>query len=421
MKPLKTACLLLVLLLTLAGCGERQANVTQAQGEPEEQTAESEPADPKYLPETSHAETNETQEDEAGQDEAQARAKREEKLRAKLDSMTLEEKVGQLFFVRCPDSGVSDKIAQYHLGGILLFSRDYKDSADNWLTAEQFAGKIGTYQLTAAYDTGIELFIGSDEEGGTVTRASRNPYLFPEKSKSPQELLRSGGLGALTNDAAQKNDLLWKYGINVNFAPVCDVSTDPNDFIYERSFGVNAAETMGYVASIVSVMNGEHVAAVLKHFPGYGNNADTHTGVVVDERPLEWFRRSDFIPFVGGIQAGAPFVLVCHNIVTCMDDQLPASLSPAVHRQLRELGFEGIALTDDLAMGAVSAYAADGSVAVMALRAGNDMVVTSDFETQIPRVIEAVRDGTLDEAVIDEACLRVLRIKLQQGLLKGWD
>ena len=332
--------------------------------------------------------------------------------------MTLEEKVGQLFFVRCPRSQASDKIAKYHLGGLLLFTRDYKDNDDNWLTAEQMTGKLQAFQLTAELDTGIHLFIGSDEEGGEVTRASRNPNLFPSRSKSPQELYNSGGIGEVLNDAAQKNDLLKKYGINVNFAPVVDVSTDPDDFIYSRSLGRNAAETMAYAAGVVSVMNDEGVGAVLKHFPGYGNNADTHTGVAIDERPLEWFEKSDLVPFLAGIRADAPFVLVSHNIVKCMDENLPASLSPAVHRVLRDMGFDGVALTDDLSMQAVSAYAADGSVAVMALKAGNDMVVTEDFETQIPLVIQAVRDGTLDEGVIDAACLRVLKIKYKLGLLK---
>ena len=111
-------------------------------------------------------------------------------------------------------------------------------------------------------------------------------------------------------------------------------------------------------------------------------------------------------------------VLVSHNIVECMDGELPASLSPNVHRILREeLGFDGVVMTDDLAMDAVSAYAADGAVAVMALEAGNDLVLTTDYRTQIPKVIEAVENGTLDVSVIDTACRRVLRWKQALGLL----
>ena len=175
---------------------------------------------------------------------------------------------------------------------------------------------------------------------------------------------------------------------------------------------------MAYVMGAVTVMRDAGMGSVLKHFPGYGSNVDTHTGIAVDERPMETFRASDFLPFQGGIRAGAPFVLVSHNVVTCMDDTLPASLSPAVHELLRnELGFDGVILTDDLSMGAVKEYARDGSAAVLALLAGNDMVVTADYENEIPQVYAAVEDGTLDESLIDAAVTRVLTAKYQLGLL----
>ena len=126
----------------------------------------------------------------------------------------------------------------------------------------------------------------------------------------------------------------------------------------------------------------------------------------------------DFLPFQAGIDAGAGCVLVSHNVVESMDDTLPASLSPEVHRILRqELGFTGVTLTDDLAMDAVEAYAEDGSVAVLAVLAGNDMIVTTDFEDQIPLVIAAVESGAIDEAVIDQAVSRVLGWKYDLGLL----
>ena len=212
--------------------------------------------------------------------------------------------------------------------------------------------------------------------------------------------------------------MLHTYGVNVNFAPVADVSTDPNNFMYDRTFGQDADATAEYVRTVVEAMEAKGVGSVLKHFPGYGNNADTHTGIAVDERPYETFLTSDFLPFEAGIAAGADSVLVSHNIVTAMDAELPASLSPEVHRVLREeLGFAGVVLTDDLAMDAVAAYAADGSVAVMAVEAGNDMIVTTDYRTQIPLVIEAVENGRIDEAVIDAAVTRVLSWKYDLGLI----
>ena len=165
-------------------------------------------------------------------------------------------------------------------------------------------------------------------------------------------------------------------GININFAPVCDVSQDPADFIYDRTLGRDAQETSQYVAAVVETMAEEGMGSVLKHFPGYGNNVDTHTGIAVDQRPLETFEASDFLPFQAGTEAGGgkTAVLVSHNIMAAVDDTLPASLSPAVHDLLREqLGFDGVVMTDDLAMEAVAAYSADGAVAVMALEAGNDL------------------------------------------------
>ena len=146
----------------------------------------------------------------------------------------------------------------------------------------------------------------------------------------------------------------------------------------------------------------------------------THTGIAVDQRPYETFETADFLPFQAGLTAGGDTaaVLVSHNIITCMDPDLPASLSPEVHRVLREeLHFDGVAMTDDLAMEAVAAYAEDGAVAVMALEAGNDLVITTDYRTQIPKVLEAVESGALDASVIEGACRRVLTWKQALGLL----
>ena len=331
-----------------------------------------------------------------------------------LARMTLEEKVGQLFFVRCPAADQVELIRQYHLGGYLLFGRDFKDSAGNFLTAEQFTGTVAAYQSAAK----IPLLIGVDEEGGTVARATRNPNLFPSKRRSPQTVFQNGGMEAIAADTLAVNSGLLTYGINVNFAPVADVATDPAAFIYDRTFGQDAEATAQYIETAVTAMEESGVGSVLKHFPGYGNNVDTHTGIAVDERPYEEFIQSDFLPFRAGIEAGAGAVLVSHNIVECMDETLPASLSPEVHRVLRqELGFTGVALTDDLAMEAVEAYAAEGSVAVLALQAGNDMVVTTDFQIQIPAVIAAVEAGEISMETIDTAVGRVLGWKYDLGLL----
>lgn len=326
-----------------------------------------------------------------------------------LSAMTVEEKVGQMFFVRCPDVGAAEAVSEYKLGGYILFGRDFKNK-----TAEQVRNDISSYQSAA----GVPLLIGTDEEGGTVVRASSNPNLFPHSGLSPQDLFAQGGMDAIIQDARQKSVTLLDLGVNVNLAPVADVSTDSNDFIYDRAFGQDAQATAEYVSNVVKTMDAQGIGSVLKHFPGYGNNVDTHTGVAIDERPYETFQTSDYLPFTAGIQAGADAVLVSHNVMTCVDDQLPASLSPAVHQELREtLGFQGVIMTDDLAMDAVAAYAGDQSPAVMAVKAGNDMIVTTDFQTQIPEVIQAVKSGEIDEEQIDQSVTRVLKWKYDLGLL----
>ena len=405
MKRRLFAALLFMLLLT--GCGGK--TVPPPPEEPDIPPAEAPEAPPE-----------EPQEPEPPEDPEEAA------LLALLEDMTLEEKTGQLFFVRCPAENALEDVTTYHLGGYLLFSRDTQDK-----TANDLIQTIASWQSQAVeYDTGIPMLIGVDEEGGTVVRVSSNPKLRSRKFSSPGKLWKEG-LDALLRETREKSILLKSLGFNVNLAPVADVSTNSGDFIYDRTTGMDAEETADYTARVTEAQSFYGLGSVLKHFPGYGNNKDTHTGVAVDERSMETFLEQDFLPFQAGIAVEEtvwpsgelrrlrPAVLVSHNIVNCMDPNLPASLSPEVHRILREdLGFDGVVMTDDLAMDAVKAYAAEGNVAVMSIQAGNDLVVTTDYRTQIPRVIQAVRDGALEEEAVDAACLRVLRWKLELGLLE---
>lgn len=400
MKRRLFAALLFMLLLT--GCGGK--TVPPPPEEPDISPAEAPEAPPE-----------EPQEPEPPKDPEEAA------LLALLEDMTLEEKTGQLFFVRCPAENALEDVTTYHLGGYLLFGRDTQNK-----TASELIQTIASYQAAAE----LPLLIGVDEEGGTVVRVSSNPHLRSKKFSSPGKLWKQG-LDALLRETREKSILLKSLGFNVNLAPVADVSTNSGDFIYNRTTGMDAEETADYTARVTEAQSFYGLGSVLKHFPGYGNNKDTHTGVAVDERSMEKFLEQDFLPFQAGIAVEEtvwpsgelrrlrPAVLVSHNIVNCMDPNLPASLSPEVHRILREdLGFDGVVMTDDLAMDAVSAYAAGGNVAVMSIQAGNDLVVTTDYRTQIPRVIQAVRDGTLEEEAVDGACLRVLRWKLELGLLE---
>ena len=146
-------------------------------------------------------------------------------------------------------------------------------------------------------DEGQAALDAVDEEGGKVNRVSRYPAFRQAPFPSSQVLYENGGFDAVRLDTLEKSRLLKSLGINVNFAPVCDISQDPADFIYDRSFGKDASLTSAYVETAVQAMKEEQMGCVLKHFPGYGNNADTHTGISYDRRPYETFTSSDFLPF----------------------------------------------------------------------------------------------------------------------------
>lgn len=331
-----------------------------------------------------------------------------DKITKMLDNMSVEEKVGQMFMVRVPKENADKRVSEYHLGGYIMFGRDFDNKAK-----EEVINNIASWQEASD----IPMLIGVDEEGGTVNRLSTNTEFRSEPFKSSQELYKEGGFDLIYEDTITKANFLKELGINVNFAPVVDVSTNPDDYIYKRSFGKNANLTSEYAEVVVRAMKESNIASVLKHFPGYGNNTDTHTGIAIDNRTLETFKENDFLPFEAGIKAGANIVLVSHNIVTNMDSNNPASLSTRVHEILRnDLGFAGVIITDDLYMDAISKNY-DSSVAVLAILAGNDLICTTDFESQIPEVIAAVEDGTISIDRINESVRRILELKLELNLI----
>jgi len=313
--------------------------------------------------------------------------------------LSIEEKVGQLFLVRC-DSNNMDAILAKKPGGVLMFAVDFTE-----LNKEQVVNKINSYQKNSE----IPLIIAVDEEGGSVVRVSSNPKLAKERFKSPQDYYRLGGLELIKEVEEDKCDLLEELGINMNLAPVADVSISKDDFIYDRSMGQNAEITAKYVSTVVAEMKDEGMGSCLKHFPGYGSNVDTHTGIAVDERPMRSFRNSDFLPFKAGIDAGADAVLVSHNIVTAMDKDFPASISGEVHEVLRnDLGFDGLIMTDDMSMEAVAEY---GEPYVKAVNAGNDIIIVTDFAQAYDEVLSAVRDGRIDMETLDSAVERTMKWK----------
>lgn len=325
-----------------------------------------------------------------------------------MDSLTLEQKVGQIFLARCPETGAAEAVRQYHLGGFVLFDRDFKGE-----TPSSMAQKIAGYQGVSD----IPLLIAVDEEGGAVNRVSSHKAFRAYPFPSPRELYTKGGLELIHNTEAEKAQLLSGLGINVNLAPVCDITTNPSAFMYRRSLGQSPAVTGEFVADSIQTMGRFGVAAVMKHFPGYGNNADTHIGIARDSRSLETLETEDMQPFFAGISAGGGAILVSHTIVEAIDPECPASLSQPMNYYLRlAMNFGGVIITDDLSMDAIAAQYGTEEAAVLAVLAGNDLLCSTEFETQYSAVLKACRSGRIPEAVLNEAVERVLRWKAQMGL-----
>lgn len=332
----------------------------------------------------------------------------DKKLDKFISNMTLEEKVGQMFYVRCPDKDAVEQVSEYNIGGYILFGRDFDGK-----TKEEITDNIQSYQNEAD----IPLLIGVDEEGGTVVRVSSNPNLRETPFLSPKDTYANGGWDAIEEDANEKADLLLSLGINVNMAPVCDMTSDENGFMYDRSFSSDVDMENRYVRTVVETSKSKKLGTVLKHFPGYGNNSDTHTGIAYDNREYSEFENTDFKPFYQGIESGADCILVSHNIVNCMDSEYPASLSKKVHEILRnDFKFDGVIMTDDLIMDAITDFTGDEAAAVTAAKCGNDLLCCSSVETQYPAVLKAVQYGEIPESQINESVKRILKWKQNLGI-----
>lgn len=329
----------------------------------------------------------------------------EDEAKEKLKEMSLDEKIAQIFLVRYPDDGTS-VLEKYQFGGYVFYAKDFEnksyDEVKKMLNDLQSVSKIPI--LTAV-----------DEEGGKVVRISSNPRLVNEPFKSSRELYLEGGFEAIKEDTINKSKLLFELGINLNLAPVIDVSVNSNDYMYSRALGENSSVTSKYAKEVIKASKGLGVSYTLKHFPGYGNNADTHNGKAIDNRSYEDILKNDLPPFEAGIDEGAEAVLVSHNIVNSIDSNNPASLSTSIHNLLRnKLEFKGIIITDDLAMGATKDI--DGAT-LKAILSGNDLIITTDYEKSINSVKEAISNKVIDESLIDRLAFRIIAWKYYKKML----
>lgn len=378
---------LLCLALLLAGCAGPKEEPAASETAPET-GAET------VLPETALRETEATEPADP--------------VREILEAMTLEEKVGQLFLARCRKETALDDIRNNQLGGLVLFGRDFDDE-----TLGSMQKKLKAYRAAG----NIPLLLAVDEEGGTVVRISSHPVFRGEPFPSPRQAFQSGGLELALSLESEKAYLLHTLGLNVNLAPVCDIALAPGSFLYSRSLGTDPVTTGQYVSGTLERMAEYGVGGVMKHFPGYGENGDTHVAGILDSRSLEELEGKDLIPFRAGIQTGLGAILVSHNRIAALDADAPASLSSAVIGYLRDtLAYDRVVITDDLSMGALEDYTPE-EAAVLAVKAGADLLCSTDFESQLSAVLEAARSGEISQDRLDEAVYRVLSWKAQLGLI----
>lgn len=204
------------------------------------------------------------------------------------NSLTLEEKIGQLFLVRYPETNQIEILEKYKFGGYIFFERDFRNK-----TKEEVKSEIEELQNHA----NIPLLISVDEEGGKVVRVSSNKNLSQEKFKSPSELYNAGGFDKIKEDTIEKSSLLYDLGINLNLAPVVDIAGSAFDYIYPRTLGKDTELTSTYAKTVIEASKEGKVSYVLKHFPGYGSNKDTHNGVAISNKSYEEITKNDLPPF----------------------------------------------------------------------------------------------------------------------------
>lgn len=309
-----------------------------------------------------------------------------------VQAMTIEDKAGQLLLVLDSKNLLTDQT----MSGCVLFEDDFANKSRN-----EVIENIERYQSNAKYP----MIIAVDEEGGSVVRVSK--YLRDNRFRLPQDVYKSGGMDSIISDATEKSEYLKEFGINVNLAPVADVATNEDDYIYRRSFGVDADATSNYVRNVVMAMSDIKMGSVLKHFPGYGS-APGSGGTYHDSRDFNSLKNNDLLPFKAGIEAGANSILVTNNIIDSVDNQNPATLSKDIHDLLREdLKYNGVIMTDDVTDLNNNEFGNDSEIVIKAIKAGNDLIMTSRPQIYFESIVAAINN---DELCLNELDLSVLRV-----------
>ena len=322
-----------------------------------------------------------------------------------MSDMTLNQKIGQMFIARYNNATAGEEVANYTPAGYLLFDDNFANHTEKELISE-------LRNASNHLPINIPLAFGVNEEGGTVCTASLyyREGIFP----SPRESFIKGGINTILEVEKDKRELLHRLKLNYNFAPVADISLDPGDYMYNRSLGQNSNITSDYIKNVVDSYYENTFTCCVKHFPGYGNITNSPDDISYDKRPLDYLKKNDLVPFAKAIEHKVPMIMISHLIVEEIDKYYPSSLSKAVHDMLRnEYNYSGLIVTDSLSLGAITKNITNVSAAVLAVLAGNDLIVTYNYKEHYDDVVAAVNNNEINITLIEKAAKRVIAWKLQ--------
>ena len=339
-----------------------------------------------------------------------------------LEDMTLEEKVAQLFIIQpeaildvgtavAAGDATREAINQNPVGGFIYFG-------ENLQSKEQTQEMLRNVQTYSTERTGFPAFLSVDEEGGTVARVAGTGNFDLPRIGDMADIGAAGDVDAAKQVGEDIGSYLAELGFNLDFAPVADVWSNPeNTVIRDRSFG-NDPELVSDMAIAVSDgLEEKGILSTYKHFPGHGaTSADTHKGYAYTDKTLEELEACELIPFQRCIADGAKIIMAAHiSVPNVTGDDTPTSLSKTMVTDiLREkMGYTGLVVTDAMNMGAITEEYTSAEAAVKALQAGVDVVLMPEnYQQAYQGVLDAVADGTLTEERIDESVTRILTVKL---------
>lgn len=335
--------------------------------------------------------------------------KRYMKIRKYMEEMTVEEKIGQLFFVTVQQDKESVAIGD-KVGGIILFKQDIT-------TKEETIALIENLQTTAA----IPLWIGIDEEGGRVSRLGNNKEIVDVPFVSAKEIGESGDFDKAYKEAKRMGQVLSSLGINMDFAPVADIFNNPlNTVIGDRSFGIKKEEVVPMVIAFAKGLKEEKVEPVIKHFPGHGNTSeDSHKGLAYANKSIKELEEEELVPFFEAVDKGIDIVMVGHIVVPEMDE-LPATLSAKWGEYMRQKfnKREVIFITDAMNMGAIVESGEGKKVILDSFLSGIDVILMPEqLDEAVEYFKEAYETGVLTDKRLNESVEKILLKKAEQNLL----